>query len=84
MILEKPGGEIMKENKVWVFILAIFAIGFIMQAVFPTKYVAPDNYNQSSDEFKYLKNRMRVEGLSDADATEAANVVMKFQAMQDK
>ena len=72
-----------------IWLAAFIGIAFVMSLFAPSKPEAPERafYPADSNErfqHEYAKQRIKLEGYSDADATKAADAIMRFQRAQQK
>ena len=74
------------DGGVWTLVIIVFCVSLIISA-FTTKTMttsAPTTYSPNTDsfEYRYAKERVKMEGYSDREAAQAADAIVRFHEAQ--
>lgn len=64
--------------------VGIFAFCFVVGSCSNNSSYTPSSSGDSSFEYRYAKERVKLEGYSDSDADKAARAIVKFNEAQRK
>lgn len=71
-------------DNMWVILVVIFGLGMLASLFSNNNSPAPATFqiDASSPEHRYVKERFKLEGYSDADSKKAADAIYKFNQAQ--